>query len=80
MLTPQFSVRQLLLLVALSAMVCLVPALAAQGRQWAIALSAALFGGMALLVIGGLLTVATRTLGAAFGRRRTRTSDGGSKA
>jgi hypothetical protein len=70
MLTPQYSVRQLLLLVALSAVACLVPALAAQGHQWAVALAAGLFGAMALLVTAGLLTVVTRGLGMAFGRRR----------
>ena len=80
MLTPQYSVRQLLLLVALSAVVCLVPALAARGHQWAVALAAALFGTMALLVIAGLLTVVTRVLGAAFGRRRESASENGNDA
>lgn len=76
MLTPQYSVRHLLLLVTLSAVVCLVPAVAARGYLWAIALSVALCGAIVLLAIQGLLYVVTRSIGAALGRRGAKATSG----
>lgn len=77
MLTPQYSIRHLLLLVTLSAVVCLVAAVAARGYLWAVALSVALLSAMALLVIQGVLYIVTRTIGMALGRRRTSATEGG---
>ena len=77
MLTPQYSLRHLLLLVTLSAVVCFVPAVAAQGHLWAVALSVALFAAMVFFVIQGLLCVVTRAIGMVIGRRRASAAGGG---
>jgi hypothetical protein len=72
MLTPQYSVRHLLVAVTLAAVVCLVPAMAARGHDWAIALSVALYGAVVLLLTVGLLCAATRASGALVRRARLR--------
>ena len=71
MLTPQYSVRHLLLAVTLAAAVCLVPAMAARGHDWAVALSVALYGLAALLLTLGLLCGVTRAVGGLFARGNT---------
>jgi hypothetical protein len=76
MLTPQYSVRHLLLAITLAAVVCLVPALAARGHAWALALSVALYGAAVLLLTVGLLCAATRAIGALARRPRSRAEPG----
>jgi hypothetical protein len=59
----------LLLLVTLSGVLCLVPAMAARGHLWAVAASVALFGALLLLVVQGLLLLATQAVGRLVKRR-----------
>lgn len=68
MLTPRYTVRHLLLLVALCAVVCVVPALAARGHQWAVALAVALFAVVVLFAVSGFLYVTSGVLGAMLAR------------
>ncbi len=75
MLSPQFSLRRLLLFVTVCAVLCLVPAVAAQGYLWALAFATGLAGALALLAVQSalyLLTCATGTLLALVRNRRAR--------
>ena len=64
MLTPQYSLRRLLILVTLSAIACLVVGLAARGSIWALAVSMGLLGGGVLVIIQGLTYLAVRMFAA----------------
>jgi len=61
MLTPQYSLRRLLVLVTLSAVACLVVGLAARGSTWALAVSMGLLSGVVLLSIQGVMFLIVRT-------------------
>lgn len=76
MMLPTYSLRRLMLLVTLSGVVCLVPAMAARGYLWAIAATVALVAALVLLVIQGSLFLAILTLARLFARRGTRAIDG----
>jgi hypothetical protein len=69
MLLPAYSLRRLLLVVTLSGLLCLVPAMAARGYLWAIAAATALVAAIVLVVIQGVLFLVTRALGSALARR-----------
>ncbi|REK08937.1 MAG: hypothetical protein DWQ37_18905 [Planctomycetota bacterium] len=71
MLTPQFSLRRLLFVVTVCAVLCLVPAVATRGYVWAIAAAFAMAGIGVLFAIQALLYVVSRGLGAALSRGPT---------
>ncbi len=68
--TPRFTLRRLLLLVTVCAVLSLVPAAAGQGTLWIVGLAMALFSGAMLLVVGGLLYVLTMLAGNLVSRVR----------
>ena len=68
--TPRFTLRRLLLLVTVCAVLSLVPAAAGQGTLWIAGLAMALFAGAMLLVVGGLLYVLTMLAGQVVSRVR----------
>lgn len=68
--TPRFTLRRLLLLVTLCAVLSMVAAVAAQGMLWAAGLAMAAFGGAVLLVVGLLLHVVTMLAGQLLNRSR----------
>jgi hypothetical protein len=80
MLVPSYSLRRLLILVTLSGVVCLVPAMATRGHLWAIAASVALAAALVLAVIGGLLFIVTRAVASASDRRGISAADTGRPA
>ncbi len=55
MATPQFSLRRLLLLVTIAGILCIVPAVAAQGLLWSIAPAMMLAGAVVLALVGAVM-------------------------
>lgn len=72
MLTPQFSLRRLLLLVTLCGVLCLVPAVATRGYVWATAVAFALAGVGVLLAVQAALFLVSRGLAELVDRDRGR--------
>ncbi|MGD9721161.1 MAG: hypothetical protein AB7O59_03790 [Pirellulales bacterium] len=70
MLAPQFTLRRLLLWVAVSAVVCLIGAAAARGQLWAAGVLVALFGFVLILGIHAIAYGCLKLL--AFVRNRSR--------
>jgi hypothetical protein len=64
---PQFSMRQLLVIVTLAGALCLVPALAAKGFLWTLAPLTALAAAFVFLLLGAVLFVMTGGVVAALG-------------
>ena len=62
MLTPQFTLRRLLFIVTVCAVLSLVPTIAARGYLWAVALAMALLGALVLAVVSAAGFVLTRGL------------------
>ncbi len=62
MLTPQFSLRRLLLIVTVSAVLCLIPALATRGYLWGVGLALALAGALVLAGLQILLFALSRVV------------------
>ena len=62
MLTPQFTLRRLLLIVTVCAVLSLVPTVAARGYLWAVALAMALLGAAVLAAVSAAGFVITRGL------------------
>ncbi len=63
MLTPQFSLRRLLLIVTVCAVLCLVPVVASRGYIWAVGLVLALAGAIVLAAIQIVLFAVVRGVG-----------------
>jgi hypothetical protein len=72
MLTPQFSLRRLLLIVTVSAVLCLIPAVATRGYLWAVGLALALVGVFVLAGIQILLFALSRVAGMYVERQQAR--------
>jgi hypothetical protein len=72
MLAPQYSLRRLLALVALSAVACLIVAAATRGHVWAAAVVIALFGLVVTMLVQGLLFIVARGVGMLLQRRAAR--------
>jgi hypothetical protein len=72
MLTPQFSLRRLLLLVTACAVVSLILASGSRGYQWGLALSIAFGAAVALLLLYGLTYAMIQGLGLALARFQDR--------
>jgi hypothetical protein len=75
MITPQYSVRGLLILVTASAALCLVLALAARGHVGAVAACVAIAGGVVMALVYGLSLAVTLALCQVVGRRNDRTGE-----
>ncbi len=72
MLAPQYSLRRLLALVAMSAVACLMVAAATRGQVWATAVVIALLGFVVTMIVQGLLFILARGFGMLLARRGTR--------
>jgi membrane protein implicated in regulation of membrane protease activity len=70
MLTPQFSLRRLLLIVTVSAVLCLIPAVATRGYLWALGVALALVGAFVLAGFQVLLFAVSRVVGVYVERRQ----------
>jgi hypothetical protein len=68
--TPRFTLRRLLLLVTVCAVLSLVPAVAARGTLWIAGVATAAFAGVVLLVLGVLLYVLVMLAGHLINRTR----------
>jgi len=72
MLTPQFSLRRLLLIVTVSAVLCLIPAAAARGYLWGVGLALALVAAFVLAGLQVLLFAVSRLVGIVIERQEAR--------
>ena len=72
MLTPQFSLRRLLLIVTVSAVLCLIPAVATRGYLWGVGLALALAGAFVLAGFQILLFAVSRVVGIYVEKQRAR--------
>ncbi len=68
--TPRFTLRRLLLLVTVCAVLSLVPAVAARGTLWIVGLLVAVLAGVLWMVIGVGLYAVTSLAGHLFERFR----------
>jgi hypothetical protein len=68
MLTPQFTLRRLLLIVTVFAVLSLVPTVAARGYLWAVCLAMAILGAFVLAAISAVGFLITRALAAVVER------------
>lgn len=75
MLTPQFSLRRLLLIVTVSAVLCLIPAVATRGYLWGVGLALALGGEFVLAGIQVLLFAMSRVVGVYVEKQQARAAE-----
>lgn len=69
--TPQFSLRRLLVLVTVCAVLCLIPILTGNAKLWAAGVVVAVVAAALLLAVNAALYAVVQILGRTLARRRS---------